>query len=86
MYGILSLSASIQIHASSGKTLTRSIDTPARPALTTNACLKYFARLTYGIYWHLLAPISRCFGDYESNDDGYYDFEDGGAGNVSPRS
>ena len=57
MYGILSLSASIQIHASSGKTLTRSIDTPARPALTTNACLKYFARLTYGIYWHLFSDV-----------------------------
>ena len=65
--------------------MTRSIDTPARPALTTNACLEYFALLTYDIYvyWHL---FFRFFDDYERDEDGNYDFEDGGAGNVSPRS
>ena len=79
MYGILSLSASIQIHASSGKTLTRSIDTPARPALTTNACLEYFALLTYDIYvyWHL---FFRFFDDYERDEDGNYVVNS--AGNV----
>ena len=67
MCGILSLTASIQIHASSGKTLT------------TNACLEYFALLTYDIYvhWRLFFNF---FDDYERDEDGNYVVNS--AGNV----
>ena len=52
----------------------RSIDTPARPALTTNACLEYFPLLSS------LASFLRFFDDYQRDEDGNYVVNS--AGNV----